>query len=173
MGNMKNGLRNKYAVAFTGLAICASILGCSSKEKSTEPTLDQKVQAQPEASSPTEILNRAAETFAKAPGLTPEQREKLSAIYGNTYMEAINIRKEIGQSKSLLFEMVASKDYNSKEVNKLKQKIVSLDQKRLTVMFKALEDVQKVVGYGKDREEIYKHLRDYEIQGHGNRISSF
>lgn len=27
----------------------------------------------------------------------------------------------------------------------------------------SLSDVQKIVGYGKGKEEIYRHLRDYEL----------
>ncbi|MGZ3743959.1 MAG: hypothetical protein ACXWRE_09585 [Pseudobdellovibrionaceae bacterium] len=139
---------------------------CSSAPKPTE--LEKQVKAQPPADTPEQIAQRAAEAFSNAPGLSAEQKQKLLAIYAKTYAEAMGIRTEIGQNKSLLFKLIASTNYKSGDVNQLKKKIIALDQKRLAVMFQALEDVQKVVGYGADKEEIYKHLRDFEFpQQHG------
>lgn len=134
--------------------------GCSSSQKQQEASLEEQVQAQPEANTPEAIHARVVEAFDQAPGLTNEQKGQLSAIYNRTFSEAMMIRKEIGQSKSLMFELLATKDYRSKDVELLKKKITQLDQKRLNLMFKSLDDVQKVVGYGKDKEEIYRRLRD-------------
>lgn len=144
------------------LPVAILFLGaCSSEPKKTE--LDQQVKAQPVASTPEQIAQRAAETFSNAPGLSVEQKQKLMVIYSKTYTESRAISAELGQSKSLLFQMLASVDYKSKDMNALKKKIKDLDGKRMSLMFQSLEDVQKVVGYGKDREEIYKHLRYYEF----------
>ncbi|HEY8271978.1 MAG TPA: hypothetical protein VIG33_13895 [Pseudobdellovibrionaceae bacterium] len=160
-------MNKKFFALMTSSLLTAFLLGaCSSEPKKTE--LERQVKAQPEANSPEQIAQRAAEAFSGAPGLSAEQKQKLMAIYAKTYAEAMSIRAEIGQSKSLLFKLIASTNYKSTDVNQLKKKITALDQKRLAVMFQALEDVQKVVGYGADKEEIYKHLRDFEFpQQHG------
>ncbi len=81
----------------------------------------------------------------------------------DTYSQAIEIRTEMGKSKALLFMKAADVNYKSNEIEILKNKIVDLDQKRLNLMFKALTKVQDVVGYGKDREQIYKRFYDFEI----------
>lgn len=149
------------------LVLSALVLGaCSSEPKKTE--LDQQVKAQPAVSTPEQIAQQAAETFSSAPGLTADQKQKLMGIYAKTYSEAMVIRTEIGQSKSLLFKLIASTHYKSAEVNTLKKKITALDEKRLSLMFKSLEDIQKIVGYGTDKDEIYKHLREFEFPQHGN-----
>jgi outer membrane murein-binding lipoprotein Lpp len=140
--------------------------GCSSETKKTD--LDQQVKAQPVAATPEQIAQQAAETFSSAPGLTPEQKQKLMVIYSKTYGEAIAIRSEIGQSKSLLFKKIASAHYKSAEVSQLKKQITKLDEKRLGLMFRSLEEIQAVVGYGTDKDEIYKHMRDFEFPQHGN-----
>lgn len=153
-------------VILTGAAGCASKPGAESKAvatpKTEEQILDAKVQAEPSANTPDEIADRGAFDFITAPGLSREQKQKVMAIYVRVYKQAMDIRSEIGKSKSLLFKTVASQDFDSKDVQRLKDRIVKLDQKRLEIMFKALEDVQDIVGYGTDKEEIYKHFRDYE-----------
>ena len=146
-----------FLTALTALALTA----CSSEAKKTD--LDKQVAQEKPADSPQEIAKRAAESFSNAPGLTADQKMKLRDVYAKTYAEAAEIRREIGQSKSLLFKTLAKNDYKSKEIEQLKNKIVDLDKKRLSIMFQSMEDVQKIIGYGKDREEIYQHLRDCEF----------
>lgn len=155
-----------FLTTMTMLALGFSF-GCTSTKTNPDKELDNKVSAEPTANSPEEIALRAGKVFASAPGLTPEQRMKLSDIYTKVYLEALSIRTEIGQSKSLLFKLVASKEYKSKEVEMLKKKIVALDQRRLDIMFKALADVQHVVGYGVEKEEMYRHFQDYELPYRG------
>lgn len=155
------------SMSYSLLVIAAGslmLLACSSTPKSeSTPPLEKQAQAQPHADTPEAIAQRAADTFSNAPGLNAEQKQKLTAIYAKTYSEAMGLRTQIGQSKSLLFQMLASSDYKSSEVAQLKKKITALDEKRLALMFQALDEVQKVVGYGKNKEEIYKHLRDFEF----------
>lgn len=159
-------MKQKFFYQHMALLLTVSLLGLSAcstaSSKAENAALAQQVQTEPQANTPEEIRNRAAEAFANAPGLTNEQKQKLEAIYQRTYREALAIRTEIGQSKSLLFKTVAKADYKSAEVDRLRKRIVDLDQKRLNIMFKALSDVQAVVGYGADKEEIYERLRDYE-----------
>lgn len=155
----------KYVTA--PVLIAALLVGCASKKTSENPELDQRVKAEPTANSPEAIAHRAGQVFSNAEGLSPEQKMKLSDIYTRVYLEALAIRTEMGQSKSLLFKLVSSKDYKSKEVDQLKKKIVELDQRRLDIMFKALDDVQKIVGFGEGKGEIYQHFREYELPYRG------
>lgn len=159
---MKTLNKHLVLVILSGLVLGA----CSTEPKKTE--LDQQVKAQPATVTPEQIAQRAAESFSNAPGLSVEQKAKLADIYTKTYGESLAIRAEIGQSKSLLFKLIASKNYKSAEVNTLKKKITTLDEKRLSLMFKSMEEVQKIVGYGTDKDEVYKHLREFEFPQHGN-----
>lgn len=144
-------------------AIVLMIAACaSSKTKKEDAALNAEVQAQAPADTPDQIMQRASYAFANAEGLTPEQKIKLGAIYSRVYTEGMSIRREIGQSKSLLFSVLAKVDYKADEITKLKKKIVDLDQKRLAIMFTALEEVQAVVGKGEQAAKIYKHLEHYE-----------
>ncbi|MGZ3725926.1 MAG: hypothetical protein ACXWQQ_08995 [Pseudobdellovibrio sp.] len=155
---MKNISIIAYSVATLVLILQ---VGCASSELEREQR--KEIRAQQPADTPQEIMERASLAFANAPGLTPDQKVKLGAIYSQVYTDATAIRREIGQAKSLLFSKLASVDYTDKEISSLKNRIVKLDQRRLDLMFKALDDVQEVVGHGEAAEKIYKHFEDYEI----------
>ena len=155
---MKNISRIVYSLVAIVLVLQ---LGCASSELEREQRA--QIRAQQPADSPQQIMERAALAFSNAPGLTPEQKIKLGAIYSQVYTEATTIRREMGQAKSLLFMKLANTNYKNKEILSLKNRIIRLDQRRLDLMFKALEDVQDVVGRGEDAERIYKHFEDYEI----------
>ena len=154
----------KWNFVTTGILLAAiSISGCASTGAKSESCEDQKNKQQAQTKAPGEIASMAAKAFADAPGLTEDQKQKLLLVYSRTYSQAINIRTQITQSKSLLFKLVVTNAFNSPEVDGLKKKIVDLDQDRLNVMFKALADVQKIVGSSENREEIFRHFQDYEI----------
>lgn len=143
------------------LTCCVFLFAACATQK-TDSQLEAKIKAEPPASTAEEIAERGAQTFINAPGLSADQRIKMLEVYNRTYNDAMAIRQDIGQSKSLLFKLAANKDVKSKEVGALKKRIVDLDQKRLKIMFKALADVQGIVGTGEGKEEIYKHLYDFE-----------
>lgn len=149
------------------ITLFMSLVGCATTTNDNLD-LDQRIKKEKPANTPEEIAQRAAEVFSTAPGLTGEQRKKLYALYLKTYEEARVIRKEIGQMKSLLFKEAAIKKFASKEVNELTSRIVQADQRRLNVMFAALEEMQKIVGYGDDKKELYEHLRNYDYPGNAS-----
>ena len=158
---MKNNL-----VKIAILPALVLLAACGSAEKKEEAAVNVQVQAQPPADTPEQILARAAQTFSTIEGLEPAKQEKLRETYTRVYTDSMNIRREIGQSKSLLFATLAKPDYKASEISKLKKKIVALDEKRLSLMFKALDDVQTIIGKGPGREELFKRLERYETPGH-------
>lgn len=144
------------------VAIFLLLLGCSNSPTKPNSELEKKINAEAPANTADEIAQRGAHAFINAPGITDEQKQKLLDVFIRTYDGAMAIRADIGKSKSLMFKLVSSKDMKSKEVEDLRKHIVALDQKRLDMMFKALADVQAIVGTGKEKEEIYKHFYDFE-----------
>ena len=136
---------------------------CQSKQAREEAVLDKKIKNEAPANTPNQIMERAALAFASADGLTAEQKMRLSEIYKRVYTESMQIRQDIGKSKSLLFMTLAKVDYKTSDVTNLKKKIVTLDQRRLTLMFSALDEVQAIVGKGIEAEKIYRHFQEYEF----------
>jgi Spy/CpxP family protein refolding chaperone len=141
-----------------------SLSACSSGPAKSESPGAARPPTPPPVESQESIAKRAIEAFTSSPDLTADQKQKLAAIYSKTYAEAFQIRQQMAEEKSNLFRMLAKVDYKSKELEQAKKRIVDLDQKRLRLMFDSLEQVQKIVGRGEDKEKIYRHLRDYEIR---------
>ncbi|MFP5519654.1 MAG: hypothetical protein ACLGGX_07100 [Bdellovibrionia bacterium] len=140
-----------------------ALAACSSTPEKEQVTLEQNIKAEEPVATPQQMLERAATSFSSIEGLSKEDQGKLAEIYTRTYMDSMSIRKDIGQSKSLLFKTLAKKDHKDSDIKKLKARIVELDQKRLNIMFKALDDVQKIVGKNTPAsEKIYEHLERYE-----------
>lgn len=103
-----------------------------------------------------------AESFINSPDLSPAQKEQLKSIYGRVFAQSRMYRAELIEAKSKMFQTLATRDYKSNEISKLKKEIIAIDQRRLDLMFGALAEVQGVVGYGEDKEKIYRQLRDYD-----------
>ena len=147
-----------------GMAAALILAGCNTPQKKTaDKVMTEQVHQQEPADGAQQIMQRAATAFSSAPGLTPAQKMRLGEIYSQVYLKSMKIRREIGQSKSLMFSRLASVDYDSSEIKKLKARVVKLYQERLDIMFLALAQVQEVVGKGIDVERIYKYFEEKEI----------
>lgn len=153
----------KILVRMSSLLVLVILSACGTTQEKKEVELNKQVKMQAPADTPNQIMERAAIAFASAEGLSAEQKMLLRDVYIRVYTESMRIRREIGQSKSLLFRTLAKVDYKAADIKSLKKKIVDLDQKRLDLMFGALDEVQAVVGKGVDASKIYKHFEDYEI----------
>lgn len=150
----------------TSILVVLVFAGCTSApKKQIEREREAQIQMQEPADNPQQLIKRAALAFSNAPNLSAEQKARLNDIYVRVYLDALKIRRDMGKAKSLMFMTLAKMDYRSSEISDLKSRIVELDQKRLVLMFKALEDVQEIVGKGIEAEKIYKHFQDYEIPG--------
>ena len=142
-----------------------TLISCENvAKKNQQEQLEQQkmVRDMPTVETPEDIVMQAASIFEGSPDLSDEQKNQLHDIYTGVYDESMAIRREIGDNKTLLYMTLVKKDYKSSEINKLTKKIVALDKKRLNIMFKALKDVQKIVGRGAAKESLYKQLGSIE-----------
>lgn len=130
--------------------------------------LKHKAQGELKGAPGAEIKKNAADIFMMQPGLTDAQKQKLGDIVRKVSSEGAEIRKQIADAKTDLFKVASSKAFNSKEVTEIRDKITKLDQKRLAIMYKALADVQAVVGFGPEKEELYRRLREYDNPPEGH-----
>jgi len=138
-----------------------SVLGlvsCASEDKATTVEMDKKVAAQPVITDRAGMASTAHAAFKNAPGLTDAQKIKLDEVLTSTFIEAAKLRAEFGKTKGALFEALVSPTGTKKEVNVLKKRLVSLDQKRLDIMLKALEDTEKIIGKNPKTAEYFQRI---------------
>jgi hypothetical protein len=141
------------------LSVVLGLTGCSHMQAKEMHHSHNHVQTPPSESASGSIT---AESFINSPDLSPGQKAQLKSIYGRVFAQSRMYRAELVEAKSKMFQTLATRDYKSNEISKLKKEIISIDQKRLDLMFGALAEVQGVVGYGEDKEKIYRQLRDYD-----------
>ncbi|MFN8847892.1 MAG: Spy/CpxP family protein refolding chaperone [Bdellovibrionales bacterium] len=154
------------------LIAAMTLVGCGHMKKGKHEGcascgMDKK--AQPAAPPSSSQINMDA--FMNSPDLTAAQKEQLKSIFVRTMGQSRALSADLAEAKSKMFQTLASRDYKSKDITSLKKEISTIDQKRLDLMFSALSEVQGVVGYGADKEKIYKQLRDYDLY-HGDRLSN-
>lgn len=159
VNKMRLSNKNVQLLALTSMVFA----GCSTGTVS--PKLEAQIHEQPPLETTEMISNESIKTFTMSPELTLDQKERLKNIYLKISAEFTSTKTEIGQTKSLLFKMITDKNSSAKEMNQLKKKIVYLDKKRRSQMFKALDEVQKVVGFGKESEEAYRQFKELEFPG--------
>jgi hypothetical protein len=116
----------------------------------------------PADSSPIEKIGHDA--FMKAPGLSEAQKIKLSEIMKSAFAEAQKIKVAIANQKVDLFEAVTNPSIKNAEVNKIKKNIVTLDKKRLALMFSSLEEVQKIIGKNPETGLYLRNIMREKIQ---------
>ena len=162
-------MKSKLLVLVTALAfVGCGHMGKGKHEGCDSCGMDKKTHS---AVKPATTGNINMEAFMNSPDLTAAQKEQLKSIFVRTMGQARTLSAELSDAKSRMFQTLASRDYKSKDITTLKKEITTIDQKRLDLMFGALSEVQGVVGYGADKEKIYKQLRDYDLY-HGDRLTN-
>lgn len=152
-------MRMSYLTSMVAVVVVAALqFACSSTPTQEETNVDARVSDQRPADMPGELAVRGYEAFVNSTSFTPEQKEKLVTIHTKTYEQASLLRDEISKTKSALFKTLATPNYSAKEVSILKKKIEKLDQKRLATMFKAIDDVEKVIGRSQESEKVYQRF---------------
>lgn len=145
-----------------------SIIGCSHTQVVDKQHTQNQIKETGEENPHSSI---SPDSFINSPDLSPGQKAQLKSIYGRVFAQSRMYKADLIEAKSKMFQLLSSKDYKSYEVSKLKKEIIEIDQKRLDLMFGALAEVQGVVGYGEDKEKIYRQLRDYDRHQSNTRMS--
>lgn len=136
----QSDMKRTFFFSLTFLATI-SLMSCASQTPPSDEAVptpaEQKTAAEPRVGGKSTIARKAAEDFIGMKGITADQRVRLMAIYITTYDQALQIQKDITANKLRLFDLISTTASSSAAVDRLKQKIVDLDQKRLVIMFKA------------------------------------
>lgn len=92
--------------------------------------------------------------------LTSAQKEALKSIHFRMVSETFRAQEETSQLKGVLFETITKAPYDAKKVEAIKQKIVTLNDKKINSMFWALNEVEKVLGHAdpEQKQDIYQSL---------------
>jgi hypothetical protein len=117
--------------------------------------VDSKLAQTPPVSGPAELRKTTADTIASTPGITEDQRAKLVVIQKTTEGKLDKLRQESLKMRELLIQEVVRTDgYNDNEVNRIKSRLKDVEGKRLTTLFKALDQANDVLGHQTQRKQV-------------------
>lgn len=94
-----------------------------------------------------ELHQNAKHEIETAPGLSDDQRSKLLAVRESYEKETGKIREELLRLKAVLMKDVITTDYNQAEVDLIEGRINRLERKRVTALFRAVKDANRVLGH--------------------------
>lgn len=146
------------------LGLVSLAIGACSTETKKEKEIDQKVSQETAVGLPGEAAANGRDAIESSKGLTAEQKEKIHAIMNKTQVEVQNLRIETNQLKATLFKSFADGTYKPADIAILKKRLTKIESKKMDAMFSSLEQVQKILGYTKDKKpsdfELHNLYRD-------------
>ena len=124
--------------ALYGLYSCAT-------QSSVDKKIEAEVKSEP-AVKTSEVAAKTAEEIINDSDLKPEQRTKLLALNAKTSTQMQAFRAEDNKLKMVLVKTLLDNDSNDKEINKVRDKIVNLEKKKMKSMLDSLSEAKNILG---------------------------
>lgn len=157
-------MRNSIWV-FLAMTSAVTLQGCAHSAENKR--VDNEVAQENSVKSRADLSTEAGQLIQNSPGLTAEQRSKLSALRDSTRAKIDEIASESLRLRSVLIKDLISTNYNANEVELIENRMKKAEDKRLSVTFNAVEQANTILGHDvtPNREQIMDDL----FQGHGSR----
>jgi ABC-type branched-subunit amino acid transport system ATPase component len=149
MESMKNfmltqKLSRRGASLFSALVVL-SALGSGCAHNAVEKSVDQKLTTE-EPKNRAALAEEAKRSIETAPGLTDEQRKKLTELRASVRTELDSLAGQSAKLRSLLIQDVLASQENPDEVKVVKKRLKSVENKRLAVIFDAVDKANSILG---------------------------
>ncbi len=154
--------KTKSSSVLVGAIALVSLLGgCA---HTSEKALDDKL-ARESVPSLNALNSENKQTIEQAPGLSAEQRKELSSLRKEVQGKIASMRTESLKLRALLVKDLVAPTYDSKEVNLIKERLESVEKKRLSVIFDAVEKANTLLGHEAARNSRIVHDFFYDVPG--------
>lgn len=135
----------KNLIVVIALASAGFFQGCASAALNTK--IDRELAQESAVKSRTDLRKEAGQLIQTTPGLTADQRSKLSSLRDTTRAQLDAMAGQSLKLRSVLLKTLVAANYNDDEVELIKQRIKDLEEKRLTVTFNAVEQANQILGH--------------------------
>lgn len=139
--------------------ILAGLSGCATS--ALEKQVDKEAAAEPPRAMHGELAGKGMDAFRNSPALTETQRRKLSDLHARMMNDTFRIQEEISRLKGVLFDTIVTTPYNAAKAETIKDKLIKLNDKRMTNMFDALTEAEKILGYVSPAERRRQLLGEF------------
>ena len=117
---------------------------CSSKQVEIDITEAKKSISAPQNFK--ELLKRKREILNNSKNLSLEQKERLLNLQEHTLGGINDSNTEIRKYKIILFKHLAENKYDEKKVKVLKRRIKEYHDRKLNLMFVAIDEAKNILG---------------------------
>jgi hypothetical protein len=111
-----------------------------------EKRLDEKLSQENDLKTTGDLNTQASQIIQSATDLNTEQKEKLKSLRTTTQSKISEISLQTLKLRSILIKDLVETQYDEDEVDLIKERIHNLDRERTTVLFKAIEQANEIVG---------------------------
>lgn len=149
-----------------GTVACLAVLlnGCAHAR--LERQIDNKVAQEDGVKTHADLVSEGAELIKTAQGLTSDQRQRLTKLKVDTEGQLDPLRNQSLKLRAVLIQDLLSSPYNEDEVELIKERLSSIEDRRLNIMFSAVTQANQILG----RQSLANHtIVEGFIEGHGNR----
>ena len=149
------------ALSLIIITICgATVTGCASNKLDQE--LDAKLANEGEIRSRRDLQAQATQLIESEPALDSDRKVKLMNLKDSTRTQIDELTETSLKLRSLMIKEIASTQDNSDEIQLIKERLRKNEDKRLTVLFKAVDEATGIVGkesfQEKQRQQAVKSM---------------
>jgi len=139
-------------------SLLSGIYACS-HQPTTSEMIDEEAKREESVTMGGPMANRGMEVIQNSKSLNEDQKSKLIQLSQKMMQEMAEIRKEEAQLKMVLFRSLVDPKSDSKKINTIKSKILTLDRRKTDKMLGALDEAQTILGRKSlDDEAVYRAL---------------
>lgn len=145
--------------------VAALIISSCAHNKTTQQKVEAEIKEVP--ASQTKSIAATIKEQITASSLSAEQKEKLMALEEKAHAEHIALTDELERTKVVMIQTVLEPKMSQKEFNILKNKITTLDKKRLANGFRNAAEVRKIIAPTATSQDrmIYKAVIENRLRG--------
>lgn len=133
-------MRNTLLLASTMLALG----GCS--HAVLDQRINEKVAREPAINTRSELNAEVEKLIESTPGLSKEQKAGLLGLSTSTREQVNQILAASLKLRSVLVNDMIAKDYDEDEVEMIKDRLRDLEDKRVSVLFDAVDQANTILG---------------------------
>ncbi len=130
---------------FLMLAAPALILNACN-HASIEKDVNQKLSNESDVTTGAALDTETTVAIENAKDVTADQKSKLLALRTDTRQQLDNNNQKTLKLKSVLIEDLVKNDYKENEVELIKDQLKKLKSQRLSIMFGAVTEANKILG---------------------------
>ena len=118
--------------------------GCASTN--TERRIDSKLEAEPAVSDSNSLGGEFKTMIDQSQKLTLVQKNQLLALQTDTRTQLNQLKNQSLKLRSILIKDVMQAGYNPDEIEIVKERLKKTEDRRLTVIFNAVDHAETIIG---------------------------